>query len=46
LEEYMEEKLLITESKMLRKIFGSSKERNGTLRNKRNDELIVLNIII
>ena len=35
-------RLLIFERKMLRKIFGPTKERDGTWRTKTNDELDIL----
>jgi hypothetical protein len=37
----MKQKLLIAERKILRRIFGPTKERDGTWRNKTNDELII-----
>jgi hypothetical protein len=39
LEETIKNKLMIFERKVLRKIFGPTKERDGTLRIKTNDEL-------
>jgi hypothetical protein len=38
----MERKLLITEINILRRIFGPTKDSDGTWRIKRNDELINL----
>jgi hypothetical protein len=35
----MKQKLLITETKILRRIFGPRKERDGTWRIKSNDKL-------
>ena len=35
-------RLMIFERKMLRKIFGPTKERDGTWRTKTNDELDIL----
>jgi len=39
LKETIESKLMVFERKVLRKIFGPTKERDGTWRIKTNDEL-------
>jgi hypothetical protein len=39
LKEPVKEELLVTERKILRRIFGPTKERDGTWRIKTNDEL-------
>jgi hypothetical protein len=39
LKETLKDKLMIFERKVLRKIFGSTKEKDGTWRIKTNDEL-------
>jgi len=42
LKETIKNKLMVFERKVLRKIFGPTKERNGTWRIKTNDELDIL----
>jgi hypothetical protein len=43
IERYLKQKLLVTARKMLRRMFGATKGRDGTWRIKTNDELSNLN---
>jgi hypothetical protein len=45
LKETIKNKLMVFETKVLRRIFGPTKERDGTWRIKTNDKLIRHNII-